>query len=165
MPTSTIPGSRRLLPVLVLLSACESRPRSETLTARDSAAIEAVRSEYVHGWLAGDTARVLATLDSGAVLLPPGRLPVIGESAIRSFWWPNDGSRTTITAFTWTLEELTGTPRLAFTRGVSTLAWRYETDSTRSEQTTRSVNLTILARGQDGRWRIIRQMWGPPLPG
>ena len=23
----------------------------------------------------------------------------------------------------------------------------------------------ILARGRDGRWRIIRQMWGPPLPG
>jgi len=165
MPTRTTHGTRLLLLTLGLVPACESRHRPEALTAQDSIAIEAVRAEYVRAWLAGDTAGVVAILDSGAVLLPPGRPPVIGEPAIRAFWWPTDGSRTTITAFTWTLEELGGTPRLAFTRGVSTLAWRYEKDSSRSEQTARSVNLTLLARGTDGRWRILRQMWGPPLPG
>ncbi len=154
-----------LLLFLGLVPACEPRHHPLALSPQDSTAIEAVRAEYVRAWLAGDTAGVLATLHAGAVLLPPGRPPVIGEPAIRAFWWPTDGSRTTITAFTWTLEELGGTPRLAFTRGVSTLAWRYEKDSTRSEQTSRSVNLTILARGSDGRWRILRQMWGPPLPG
>lgn len=155
-----------LLLLLGLLPACEtSTGRAEPLTAGDSTAIEEVRAAYVRAWLAGDTAGVLATLDTGAVLLPPGRPPVIGHPAVRAYWWPTDGSRTTITGFTWTLEELAGTPRLAFTRGVSTVAWRYEKDSTRSEQTTRSTNLTILARGMDGRWRILRQMWGPPLPG
>lgn len=158
-------GTCLLLLMLGLVSGCEPRRHPEALTAQDSTAIEAVRAGYVRAWLAGDTSGVLATLDADAVLLPPGRPPVIGEPAIRAFWWPTDGSRTTITAFTWTLEELGGTPRLAFTRGVSTLTWRYEKDSTRSEQTTRSVNLTILGRGSDGRWRILRQMWGPPLPG
>jgi ketosteroid isomerase-like protein len=62
------------------------------------------------------------------------------------------------------LDELAGTSDLAFTRGVSTVAWRYEKDTVRSEQTTRNTNLTILARGADGHWRILRQMWGPPLP-
>jgi len=154
-----------LLSLGAVLACNETTNRGQRLTARDSSAIEEVRSDYVRAWLADDTSGVLATLDSGAVLLPPARLPVEGQRAIRAFWWPTDGSHTTITAFDWTLDELTGTPQLAFSRGISTVAWRYEKDSVRSEQTTRSTNLTILARGADGRWRILRQMWGPPLPG
>ena len=99
------------------------------------------------------------------MLLPPGRLPLEGEREIRAFWWPADGSRTTITAFDWALDEMVGRRELAFTRGISTIAWRYEKDTVRMEQTTRSTNLTILVRGADGRWRILRQMWGPPLGG
>jgi uncharacterized protein (TIGR02246 family) len=146
------------------LIACEETPNPiRRLSSQDSSAIEAVRAAYVRAWLDGDTSGVLATLDSEAVLLPPGRLPVEGQPAIREFWWPNDGSRTTITAFDWTLNELSGTPQLAYTHGISTIAWRYEKDTVRSEQTTRSTNLTILHRGTDGKWRILRQMWGPPL--
>ena len=87
------------------------------------------------------------------------------QQEIRAFWWPTDGSRSTISAFDWAIEEVVGTPELAFTRGVSTVAWRYEKDTVRMEQTTRSTTLTILVRGADGRWRILRQMWGPPLAG
>lgn len=162
-------ASPLLLLSLPLALACNegstsAQSRAQRLTAQDSSAIEAVRSAYVQAWLADDTTGVLATLDSNAVLLPPGRLPLEGEREIREFWWPTDGSRTTITAFDWTLEELAGTPELAFTRGISTIAWRYQKDTVRAEQTTRSANLTILTRGPDGRWRILRQMWGPPLP-
>jgi ketosteroid isomerase-like protein len=117
----------------------------------------------MRAWLADDTAGVLATLDSAAVLIPPGRAPVSGLDSIRAFWWPRDGSRTTITQFDWTPEELAGTPKLAYSRGTSTVGWRYEKDTVRSEQRIRNTDLTILARGKDGRWRIIRQMWGPPL--
>ena len=146
------------------LVACgANRDQSRPLTARDSSAIEAVRTAYVRAWLADDTAGVLATLDTTAVLLPPGRLPVAGHDAIRAFWWPRDGSRTSITSFDWTMDELAGTPELAYTRGVSTVGWRYEKDTVRSEQSTRSVSLTILARDGNGQWRILRQMWGPPL--
>ena len=133
------------------------------LTSRDSTAIESVRAAYVRAWLEDDTAGVLATLDTAAVLLPPGRLPLAGHDAIRAFWWPTDGSRTRITSFDWAVDELKGTPELAYTRGVSTVGWRYQKDTVRSEQSTRSVSLTILAPGADGQWRIVRQMWGPPL--
>jgi ketosteroid isomerase-like protein len=154
--------------VYLLLStamvACQGDPGSQRLTARDSSAIVQVQSSYVSAWLADDTAGVLATLDSAAVLIPPGRLPVTGHSAIRAFWWPDDGSHTTITDFAWTLDELRGRRDLAFTRGISRVAWNYEKDTVRSQQTVRNLNLTILTRGDDGKWRILRQMWGPPLP-
>jgi hypothetical protein len=62
------------------------------------------------------------------------------------------------------VDELTGTPELAYTRGVSTVGWRYEKDTVRTEQSTRSVSLTIFAPDANGHWRILRQMWGPALP-
>ena len=146
------------------LVACgATTDQSRPLTSRDSSAIDAVRAAYVRAWLEDDTAGVLATLDTTAVLLPPGRLPVAGHDAIRAFWWPPDGSRTSITSFDWTVDELAGTAELAYTRGVSTVRWRYEKDTVRSDQSTRSVTLSILVRGADGQWRILRQMWGPPL--
>jgi len=163
--TALSPWVGSLAVTLVLLFGCKEQAQRELdLTSRDSSAIKAVQAEYVRAWLADDTLGVLATLDSEAVLLPPGRLPVKGHGEIRAYWWPQDGSRTTITAFDWTVDEVTGTPGLAFSRGISTVAWRYEKDTTRTEQTSRTTNLTILRRGADGRWRILRQMWGPPLP-
>jgi ketosteroid isomerase-like protein len=161
-PTPTAP---LLFLSLGLLLACGSRGnQAQRLTVQDSSGIEALRSAYVRAWLTDDTSGVLATLDSEAVLLPPGRLAVKGRREILAYWWPTDGSHTTITAFDWTLDELAGGPQLAYSRGTSTVAWRYQKDSTRNAQTSRSTNLTILARGADGEWRILRQMWGPPLP-
>jgi ketosteroid isomerase-like protein len=156
--------ARRTAFLLLALPACRAAGAG-TLTARDSMAIDSVRAEYVRAWLADDTAGVLSTLHPEAMLLPPGRLPVEGEEAIRGFWWPTDGSRTTITRFEWSLDELRGTRGLAYTRGISTLGWRYEKDTVRVEQVGRNVSLTILTRDRNGRWRILRQMWGPPLPG
>jgi ketosteroid isomerase-like protein len=166
MTRSTVPAASTLLLSLALVLACGEGPSlGKGLTARDSSDIAAVRAAYVQAWLADDTSGVLATLDTAAMLLPPGRLPLKGEREIRAFWWPSDGSRTTITAFDWTLDEMVGTREMAFTRGISTVEWRYEKDTVRAQQTTSSTNLTILVRGTDGRWRILRQMWGPPLPG
>jgi ketosteroid isomerase-like protein len=166
MTRSVVSAAPMLLVSLGLVVACgEDTNLGQGLTARDSSDIEAARTAYVQAWLADDTSGVLATLDTDAVLLPPGRLPLKGEREIRAFWWPTDGSRTTITAFDWTLDEIVGKGELAFTRGISTVEWRYEKDTVRAEQTTRSTNLTILLRGADGRWRILRQMWGPPLGG
>ena len=166
MTRSAVFPAPLLILSLGLVLACGEDPNPrQGLTARDSSDIEAVRAAYVQAWLADDTSGVLATLHADAVLLPPGRLPLKGEGEIRAFWWPTDGSHTTITAFDWTLDEMVGTPELAFTRGISTVEWRYRKDTVRAEQTTRSANLTILVRGADGRWRILRQMWGPPLAG
>ncbi|MGH7695374.1 MAG: YybH family protein, partial [Gemmatimonadaceae bacterium] len=117
----------------VLLDAC-SVSSNATLSAADSTAIRSVQAAYVSAWLADDTTGVLATLDSTAVLLPPTHAPVSGAKPIREFWWPADGSRTKITSFDWTIEEMGGTTQLAYTRGVSTLSWTLQGHSASSLQ-------------------------------
>jgi ketosteroid isomerase-like protein len=89
---------------------------------------------------------------------------VTGHAAIRSFWWPQDGSRTRITSFDWDIQELGGHQSLAFTRGISAVAWTYDRDTLHQISSSRSVNLSVLTRQADGRWLISHQMWGPPLP-
>jgi ketosteroid isomerase-like protein len=151
-----------VLTLALLSPACTGE--SPGFSSADEGALRTTAAAYVSAWLRDDTSGVLATLDTGAVLLPPGQLPVTGHSAIRAFWWPQDGSRTTIQSFDWTLDEVRGSGDLAYSRGVSSLQWTYRKDTVTSNSTSRSVNLTIYGRGADGRWRILQQMWGPALP-
>ena len=153
--------SARYAAFAIVLSACSREMRS--FSPIDEQAVRAAAEAYVSAWLRDDTAGVLATLDTAAVFMPPGRLPITGHAAIRDFWWPRDGSRTTITSFEWNLDEVHGTGDFAYSRGVSTLDWTYTKDTSTSSSVTRSVNLTVYGRGDDGRWRILRQMWGPAL--
>jgi uncharacterized protein (TIGR02246 family) len=148
---------------LAALMACEGRTTVSELNPADSAAITHVQSAYVRAWLADDTAGVLATLNPDAILLPPGHQPVQGHQAIRAYWWPDDGSHTKITGFTWDVAEVLGSGTLAVARGLSTVSWTYTKDTVQSAQTVRNLSLSVLARGPDGEWRIVRQMWGPAL--
>ena len=151
---------------LLVAAACGSSPEvsaGAALTAADSTAIRQLHDRYVAAWLADDTSGVLALFEPDAVILPPGHQPVSGRDSIRGYWWPTDGSVTRISSFTWMLQELQGTPELAFTRGESALGWSYTKAGATSRSTSRSVSLTVLRRVAPGEWRIARQMWGPPL--
>ncbi len=156
------------LPPIVALSAligaCSAREAAAPLMAADSAAIRTTQTAYMSAWLRDDTTGVLATLDSTAVLLPPRQLAVIGHEKIRAFWWPQDGSRTKITRFDWTVDEVGGTKQVAYTRGTSSLSWTYDKDTVHQVASSKSTNLTLLRRAADGRWLITHQMWSPPLP-
>jgi uncharacterized protein (TIGR02246 family) len=156
-------NSRQLLALAtaLLLFACTGGPRTASLTVTDSAALRALDQAYVEAWLTDDTAAVLATLAPDAVLMPAGGRPLASPGAIREFWWPRDGSRTRVTGYTTTVEEIAGTPDLAYMRGTGRLSFVYDKDTLHLEQTNQTMTLTVLARAADGRWRIRSRMWGP----
>ena len=135
------------------------RAATDALSDADRAAIRALDATFVRGWLADDRAAVLGVFAPDAVLLPPGSKPLRGIPAIRSYWWPDDGSRTRITSFERDVDEIEGTRRLAFLRGTASLSWVYEKDGKQTSQTGRSTDLLLLSRDAAGRWRVIRQMW------
>ncbi len=144
--------------ILALASGCSG---TATLSDADRIAIRQLDSAYVAAWLNDDTAAVLATLAPDAVLMPAGQHPLTDVEAIRQFWWPADGSHTRVTAFSTTIHEIGGSPVLAYVRGAGELAFTYEKDSVRSALTSRIMTLTLVTRGADRRWRILRRMWGP----
>jgi len=57
------------------------------------------------------------------------------------------------------MDEIEGTPDLAFLRGTASLAWTYEKGGKRSTQTSRSQDLILVARDSTAHWHVIRQMW------
>ncbi len=130
------------------------------LTAADRAAVRALEESYRTAWLANDSAAVMATLVSDAVLMPAGVEPLVGDSAIRAYWWPDDGSRTTITRYDIDLDEVDGSGDLAYVRGRGLLEFTYVgPGGEASDLASEAAHLSIARRGEDGRWRIIRRAW------
>jgi ketosteroid isomerase-like protein len=146
--------------LVAILVACQ---RPAVLSTQDRAALHRLDSAYVEAWLRDDTAAVLATLAPDAVLMPAGVREVAGDSAIRRFWWPRDGSRTRITAYQSSIDEIEGVAPFAYIRGRGMMTFTYEKDTVRLQQTTRNMTLTVAARQPDGTWRIRRRMWGTVL--
>jgi ketosteroid isomerase-like protein len=145
---------------LVLAAGLAACGHNAGISSEDRAALHRLDSAYVLAWLADDTAAVLGTLTPDAVLMPAGVGPVVGDSAIKSYWWPRDGSRTRITAYQSTIDEIDGTSTLAYMRGTGSMTFTYQKDTTRVQQTTRNMALTVATRQPDGLWRIHRRMWG-----
>jgi len=80
----------RLLPrtavvaAILLVVACGGRQPG--FTRADEDAVRALEERYRTAWLANDSAAVMATLASDAVLMPGGEESLTGGAAIRAFW-------------------------------------------------------------------------------
>ncbi len=129
------------------------------LTPSDQAALRALDSVFVSGWLGDDTTQVLSVFAPDAVLMPPGAAAVTGLSAIRGYWWPKDGSTTRIRSFQHTITEMGGTRTLAFVRGTGTMTWDYTKAGKTTTQTTRSADMRLLMLDANGRWQVVRHIW------
>lgn len=140
--------------ILPVVASGDCKPLAEA----ERSAIEQVLDTYVAEWLEGDPNGVMATIASDAVLIPHhGLAPVIGEKAIRAWWWPVGAPKTTIHSFVMTHEQIGGSQCFAFARGTQSLEWT--TGDKRSRN--RGNHLTLL-RKEKGQWRITHQMWGDP---
>lgn len=120
----------------------------------------AVYREYVAAWAANDRGRVLSTIAGDAVLMPSGLGPLEGIHAIESFWWPDDGSRSGVTRYASTIDDIRGGPGIAVIRAHGDVAFWFEKDGERQEQVNHNMSLTVIERQADGVWRITRRIWG-----
>ena len=131
-----------------------------SFTPDDREAVRALEEAYRTAWLANDSAAVMATLSPDAVLMPAGVEPLAGDSEIRAYWWPDDGSQTTIDRYEIEVEEVAGSGDLAYLRGRGLLEFTYvDAQGEASDLTSEAAHLSIARRGDDGRWRIARRAW------
>ncbi len=140
--------------------ACVLPVAAETFPVEERREIEAAHAAYGAAWLANDRAAVLATLAEDVVLMPSGMAPIEGHAAAEAFWWPDDGSTTTITGYESAIEDVRGSGGVAVVRARSSMTFTWKKGGEASEQTSGSMSLSVLERGDDGRWRITVRMWG-----
>ncbi len=144
-------------------TSCASIPRAP-LSQAELSAIRRLEEAYVSAWVRNDSAAVMATLSSDAVIMP-GRLPPIaGIAAIRAFWFP-PGPPTTVLSYRTEIVELDGVGDLAYVRGRGDLTFAFAgPGGARTERRNRSVFLMIARREPDGTWKIARRMWSDMAP-
>ena len=144
-------------------SATEASPPglvASDLSATDRASIAAIGTAFVDGWMRNDSAAVLGLFLRSAVLLPPSSAPLSGIDSIRAFWWPTDGSKTTITSFQRTVESVTGNREVAVVKASVSLSWTTTAkDGKVTTQSSKSAELQTLARDALGKWKIARHAW------
>jgi uncharacterized protein (TIGR02246 family) len=151
-----------LLSITVIgISACSllNAPEDNSLTPSDISQIRDITNAYIAAWIAGDADAVMALFTDDPVIIPNQRNPIEGDAAIRAYWWPDDGTTTTITRYVIDLDEINGSGDIAYTRGHAELAFTYEADGTSSNFVSRSVSMSVLKKQADGSWKIARRMW------
>ncbi|HEY6928523.1 MAG TPA: hypothetical protein VJA66_02500 [Thermoanaerobaculia bacterium] len=100
-----------------------------------------------------------------AVLLPHhGVEPVVGEKAIRTFWFPKTGPPTKVTRLTHSIDEVGGSGDFGYIRGHSGVSWISGTGPDSRIRSLAGTFLAILRRQPDGSWQITHFMWDDPPP-
>ena len=154
-------GAAALLSLVLAIGCAPGPDGSGGLSEGDRERARAVERAYVTGWEANDSAAVMATLTPDAVLIPDRMAPIRGDSAIRAYWWPADGSATRVTSYETRVDEVGGSGAVAYLRGAGELEfdWRPHPDSSWSSFSSASAWLSLLRRGTDGTWAISHRMW------
>ena len=124
--------------------------------ASDIVALENLDAAYAARWKTGDADAVMALFTDDATLVPHhGDPPVVGEQAIRQFWFNPDYPPTTVVEWTRRPAEVIVSGDVGIVRGRSSLVWEY--DGTRT--TIPEGNYVMIAERHDGRWLIRMLTW------
>jgi len=133
------------------------------ISSSDVSAIRALLERYRTGWLANNADAVRGCFTVDAVLLPHhGLQPVVGMAAINEFWFPESSTKTTITKFVQTIDEVGGEGGLAFVRGTSKVGWTVEADGKLQHWRNGGNFLAILKKRADGKWLMSHLIWDDP---
>ena len=149
-----------LIASLAATSSAAAAQKPTPLSASDATEVRAVLERYRAAWLANDESGVLSTFARDAVLLPAhGGAPVAGTDAIKGYWWPASATKTTITKFVQTIDEVGGNGDLAYARGTSDVEWSTEDKGTTQNWQNGSSFMFLVKRESDGMWLISHLIW------
>lgn len=146
----------RLVVLLALTSALAAAPIG--LNRADEEKVRAANTAYVAAWLKNDPNAVLATFWPDAVLIPQGLPQIRGIDAMKAFWFPPAGPRTTIHSFNFTADEVGGSGDIAYARG--TFRFEYSVSGAQNWLHNSGNYLMLFRRDTAGTWRISHRMWG-----
>ena len=134
----------------ILLSACSQSDKEsmDTSYSPDQQAILQIHQQYIEGWKKMDKEMVLSIFEDGARIQPNRLKPIEGIENMAEFWFPNDGSKTTINAFETEVVDIKVKDTLAIITYTSLLDWDYEKDTTHMGMVQNGVNTAVLRKQQ-----------------
>jgi len=112
----------RVIMIAAALILAGTGASAQPLTATDRGQIQRLPQRFTQGWLKNSRAQVMSLFAPEAVFLPhDGLRPYRGKPAINQFWFPTTGAAGTVTAFTMTVDNLSGESDHAIIWGKSDL--------------------------------------------
>ena len=150
-----------LILFVVLYIACDKQIRTDTTNSvdMDLSAIKIIQGNYVKNWLDGNREGVLNLFTSDARIQPNSLCPIDSLNKIRNFWFPDDGSKTTIDHFEIKNLATRVEGDTAYATGISFLEWTYVKDTIKFRVHQKGVETTVYVRQKDLTWKIWRQIW------
>jgi histidine triad (HIT) family protein len=134
--------------------------KPSTAYLKDIENVKLAFGQYYTAWLQNNEDSVMTTLTKDAVIMPDGLSPKKGMDDIRNFWFPKDGSKTTITRFDYVIDDYRVDMNSAFIRSSSVLSFTYELNGQKTiKNDLKQVHTTFLERQMDGSWKISCKMW------
>jgi len=140
-------------------TACQ-QPAAAPLSKSDRAAVAELPRRFTNGWLHSSSDEVMALFAPEAVFIPhDGVSPHVGRPAIQDFWFPSKGAAGTVTAFTMTVEGLSGDAHSAIVWGKSDLHWQNDTAAYHWPG-----YYLMAAQHRHGRWLVTHMMSSDEQP-
>ena len=125
----------------------------------DQEAIRQINRAYLENWIKNDENGVLALFTEDARISPSGMSPIDSLPNIKQFWFPNDGSTTTIHLFDADELSLNIQGPLAFATQKTILEFTYEKDAFKMNRLQKGIDSSIYKKQIDGSWKIWRKSW------
>lgn len=132
----------------------------DPVAPEDEAAVRGILEAYRTAWLRGDETGVLSLFEENGRIQPSGLCPFDSLHNIRKFWFPNDGSTTTIHQFDIQVQDLHALGKdLIFSSLTNRLYWSYQLGDTQMGRLQYGYATTVFRRQSGGGWKIWRQAW------
>jgi uncharacterized protein (TIGR02246 family) len=125
----------------------------------DEQKIRAINRKYVDAWLNYDENGVLSLFSNDASISPGGMKTYKGIKEIRNFWFPKDGSTTSIVSFSNEIQDISFDGDYAYSSQKDHLYWTYKNKTTEMKKEQWGFATTVYKKQPNGDWKIIHQMW------
>ncbi|WP_421762607.1 YybH family protein [Ekhidna sp.] len=144
------------LALLCFLISCSGERQ---FSNEDRDAVDQIRKDYVAAWLDNDRQKILSLFNEKATIVPSGLFPMQGIEQIEKYWFPDNGSTTTIHTYAVELIDLQGTDSMAYSLEKGTLNFTFTFNEFTMTKESTSHATTIYQKNKEGNWEITSRMW------
>ena len=151
---------RFIVPILFISINNLAQVPHDPVNQHDEQAVKTILEQYQTAWLNNDEEGILSLFEKEARIQPSGICPVDSIQNIKQFWFPKDGSITTIHQFDIEVQNLYALGNnMIYGTWTNRLYWSYHFKESQMGRLQYGYGTGVFRRQGDGNWKIWRQSW------